>query len=123
MPKRREVDRRVTMKEQLSETGSEPVVLINTFNVDPEEVDALIDAWADDSAYFKRQTGFISAQLHRGIGGSCTFVNVAVWQDLATFRAAFLNPEFQEKLAAYPASTEASPHLFRKVAVPNVCTA
>ena len=34
----------------------------------------------------------------------------------------FAQPEFQEALSAYPESAVASPHLFRKVAVPGVCT-
>ncbi|WP_324698839.1 antibiotic biosynthesis monooxygenase family protein [Novosphingobium sp. RL4] len=121
MLERKELDRVVTMREQLGDTNPESVVLINTFNVDAGDVDELIAAWEADAAYFKRQPGFISTQLHRGIAGSCTFLNYAVWQDINTFRAAFLNPEFQEKLAAYPSSTSASPHLFRKMAVPNIC--
>jgi hypothetical protein len=31
------------------------------------------------------------------------------------------NPEFQSRLTHYPSSSVASPHLFRKVAVPGVC--
>lgn len=45
-----------------------------------EETDQFLKAWTDDAAYFKRQPGFISAQLHRGIGGSGVFVNYAVWE-------------------------------------------
>jgi len=121
MRERKELDPNVTLKDQLVSETEGPIVLINTFHVDPAEVDQLILAWADDSAYFKRQPGFISAQLHQGVAGSTTFLNYAIWQDLSTFRAAFMNPEFQEKLVAYPASTSASPHIFQKVAVPNVC--
>jgi len=38
-------------------------------------------------------------------------------------RALAADPEFQSKLSAYPASTVASPHLFKKVAVPGICVA
>jgi hypothetical protein len=34
-------------------------------------VDQLLKAWAADAAFLKTQPGCISAQLHRGIGGSC----------------------------------------------------
>ncbi len=34
-----------------------------------------------------------------------------------------MNPEFRAKLSAYPASAVASPHLFQKVAVPDICVA
>jgi hypothetical protein len=39
------------------------------------------------------------------------------------FRAAFGHPEFRAKLATYPASAVASPHLFQTVAVPGICVA
>jgi heme-degrading monooxygenase HmoA len=71
----------------------------------------------------KRQPGFISAQLHRGIGGSRVFVNYAVWESTGHFKRAFRNLEFQSKLGDSPPSTVASPHLFRKVAVPDICVA
>jgi hypothetical protein len=69
-----EMDEKVTLSEQLEENVS-PVILINKFNVKPEEVDQFLKAWADDAAYFKSRPGFISTQLHRGIGGSGIFVN------------------------------------------------
>src|SRR5262245_7472586 len=118
----KEMDETVTLREQLG-LDAGPVVLINTFTVQPEEVEQLLQAWAADAAFFKRQPGFISAQLHRGIGGSCVFVNYAVWESVERFRQAFGQPEFQSALQAYPPSTVASPHLFQKVAVPNICVA
>lgn len=121
MRERREVDRFVTLKDQISGEGGDPVVLINTLNVDADDVDAFLEAWQKDAAFMKAQSGFISAQLHRGIAGSTTFLNYAVWQDMASFRAAFSNPEFQAKLGAYPDSVVAAPHLFQKVAIPNIC--
>lgn len=78
-------------------------------------------AWEDDARYFKAQPGFISTQLHRGIAGSGTFLNYAVWESVGAFRAAFSNPAFQSKLAAYPEGTSASPHIFRKLAVDGIC--
>jgi heme-degrading monooxygenase HmoA len=69
----------------------------------------------------KQQPGFISTQLHRVIAGSYVFINYAVWESTEHFKRAFNNPEFQSKMAEYPASTMASPHLFKKVAVPDIC--
>jgi heme-degrading monooxygenase HmoA len=71
----------------------------------------------------KRQPGFISTQLHRAIGESPTYLNYAVWETNAHFRAAFSHPEFRAKLSAYPASATAAPHLFQKVAVSGICVA
>jgi heme-degrading monooxygenase HmoA len=112
----------VPIQQQLGETIA-PVVLINVFTVDAKDVDALLDAWVDDANWMKRQPGYISTQLHRGIGGSCVFLNYALWESVARLRQAFTHPEFMGALAAYPSSAVASPHLFSKVAVPNLCTA
>jgi heme-degrading monooxygenase HmoA len=117
-----EMDDSVTLQQQMT-TEASPVVLINQFKVKPEEAAQLVEAWARDAAFLKQQPGFISAQLHRGIAGSSVFVNVAIWQSVADFRRAFSQPEFRESLGAYPPSTMAAPHLFQKIAVPNICVA
>ena len=115
-----EMDDRVGLADQLAgEVG--PVILINTFRVAPEDVDQLLEAWAADAAYLRSKPGFISTQLHRGIAGSCVFLNHAVWGSVAAFRAAFGDPQFQATFARYPDSTVASPHLFQKVAVAGIC--
>lgn len=118
-----ELDATITLADQLASDGTGPVILINTFVVPPEDADALLAVWCRDAAIMKRQPGFISTQLHRGIAGSGTFLNYAVWQSVAHFREAFANPEFQAQLGAYPDSATASPHLFRKVEVPGICVA
>ena len=116
-----ELDERVSIREQLRDESKEPVVLVNVFHVAPEQTDTLIDAWTDDARYFKEQTGFISTQLHRGISGSATYLNYAVWESVGAFRAAFANPVFQSKLQHYPDGSTGSPHLFRKMAVTGLC--
>jgi len=69
----------------------------------------------------KRQPGFISAQLHRGIGGSSTFFNYAVFESAEHFKRAFNTLEFGSSMATLPPKTVMSPHLFKKVAVPGIC--
>jgi heme-degrading monooxygenase HmoA len=113
----------VGIRDQLAGQAEGPLVLLNLFTVAEEDAGALKAAWSDDAAYFKRQPGFISAQLHQGLGGMVAYLNYAVWESLDAFRAAFTNPEFQSKLAAYPDSVVAAPYLFRKLAVPNICVA
>jgi heme-degrading monooxygenase HmoA len=117
----RSLDERVPIQQQLGAEAS-PAILINVFTVAPEHVDGLLAAWEHDANWMKKQPGYISTQLHRGIAGSCTFLNYAVWESVGHFRSAFTNPEFRAALAAYPSSVVASPHLFEKVAVPNLCT-
>jgi heme-degrading monooxygenase HmoA len=107
------LDSNVSIRPQLQTTGG-PVVLINICHANETDKDGLLEAWARDAEFLESQPGFISAQLHEGIVGSCTFLNYAVWESSEVFRNAFENPEFQSRLTRYPASTVASPHLFRK---------
>lgn len=122
MPLLRPLDPAFPIDRQLA-IAATPVVLINIFTLDKADEPAFLDAWQDDALYMKALPGFISTQLHRAIGESPCYLNYAVWETTAHFEAAFTNPGFRAKLAAYPASAVASPHLFQKVAVPGVCVA
>ena len=115
------LDPKVPIYEQLS-SDTFPVVLVNVFQVDETDIPGLLKACEDDANWMKRQPGYISTQLHRGIGGSNLFLNYAVWESVAHFRTAFSHPEFKQALENYPSSVVASPHLFSRVAVPNLCT-
>ena len=116
-----ETDKLVTFSKQIDGDISGPVILINKFTIDPDDVNKFLKAWANDAEYFKRQPGFISAQLHRGIGGSGVFVNYAVWESNAQLKKALNNIDLNALLKAYPPTTDVSPHLFKKVAVPGIC--
>lgn len=100
-----------------------PVVLVNVFEVDPGDEAALLQAWEADANWMKKQPGYISTQLHRAVGPSRLLLNYAVWESTAHFRAAFTHPDFRAALGAYPASAAASPHLFQKLAIANLCSA
>jgi quinol monooxygenase YgiN len=121
MAKLVETDEQVTFSKQIDGENSGPVILINKFTVDPEDVNKFLKAWANDAEYFKRQPGFISAQLHRGIGRSGVFVNYAVWESSEQLKKALNNIDLKALLSDYPPTTEVSPHLYRKVAVPGIC--
>jgi heme-degrading monooxygenase HmoA len=118
----RPLDPAFPIERQLAIDAS-PVVLVNVFTLDKSDEQAFLKTWEDDAAFMKRQPGFISTQLHRAIGESPTYLNYAVWESTAAFRAAFMHPEFRAKLSLYPSSAVASPHLFQKVAVPGICVA
>lgn len=109
--------------EQQLQSADKPVILLNLFTVGEGDIPALMAAWEKDANWMKTQPGFISTQLHRAIGGSCMFMNYAVWESVDHFRAAFTHPDFIRALDAYPSSVIATPHLFSKVAVSNVCVA
>jgi Antibiotic biosynthesis monooxygenase len=88
-----------------------------------EDAARFIDAWTDDAAFMKQQSDFVSTQLHQGTAGSTIFVNVAIWESARALGRAFSPPEFQARVAHYPGSTVAAPHVFKKVAVSGICVA
>ena len=96
-----EMDRTVTIAEQMKGDGG-PVILVNTLVVPAEDADRMLVAWTRDAEVMKRQPGFISTQMHRGVAGSGVFLNYAVWESPAHFKAAFENPAFREAMGSYP---------------------
>jgi heme-degrading monooxygenase HmoA len=114
------LDDNVPIFQQLT-TDVSPVILVNIFTVSESDIPALLQAWADDANWMKQQPGYISTQLHQGIAGSTTFMNYAIWESSAHFRAAFGHPDFKKALEHYPSSAVASPHLFSRLTVPNLC--
>jgi quinol monooxygenase YgiN len=116
-----EMDESASILTQMEEHVG-PVILIEKISVDPEEFDLFLKAWAAETEKFKEQPGFISTQLYKGIGGSGTFIIYAIWESAEHFKRAVnrvMDP--QDRLSAFPPSTVASPHLFKKVAVPGIC--
>jgi heme-degrading monooxygenase HmoA len=114
------LDQNVPIFHQLDAEAS-PVILVNMFQVAEAEIPALLKAWENDANWMKRQSGYISTQLHQAIGGSTLIFNYAVWESVAHFSAAFNHPDFKSALEQYPSSTIASPHLFQRITVPNLC--
>jgi heme-degrading monooxygenase HmoA len=115
-----EIDDNAKFSSQLEEDVG-PIVFVNKFSVKPEDFDNFLKAWEADAKYFKSQPGFISAQLHKGIGASGTFINYAIWESTAQFKKAVYSTDFDTLLSNYPARTIVSPHIFKKVAVPGIC--
>ena len=117
-----EMDRAVTLGSQMT-AGDGPVTLINKFSVPPGRMDEVLAVWAADAAFMKSQPGFIATQLYKGIEGSGALINVAVWESVEDFQAAFNQPDFQAMMQRYPDGCTTSPHLFRKEAVSGICIA
>ena len=121
-----EMDYRVKFKDQIEEKIIGSVILINKFNVEPNKVEQFLKDWGDDAINFKQQPGFISAQLHKGIGQSSVFINYAVWESMEHYKQAInkmlFTPESSSPLLKYDDdSLVISPHLFKKIAVPGIC--
>jgi len=115
-----EMDYRVKFKDQIEEKIIGSVILINKFNVEPNKVEQFLKDWGDDAINFKQQPGFISAQLHKGIGQSSVFINYAVWESMEYYKQAInkmlFTPESPSPLLKYDDdSLIISPHLFKKL--------
>ena len=114
----------VPIAQQLGQVQS-PVVLINVFTVHATDVAnaaALLETGENDADWMTPQSGCISTLLHRGIGGSCVYLNCAAWKSVAHFRQTFTHPDFIGALPAYPSSAVGSQHLFEKPAVAKLLT-
>jgi hypothetical protein len=107
-----ETDEKATLNTQLEEDIGGAVILLNKFTVQPEDVEQFLKVFQATTKVMKQQPGFISAQLYRGIAGSSTFFNYA---------ACFSTAEFRSSMANLPPNTVMSPHLFKKVAVSDIC--
>jgi quinol monooxygenase YgiN len=117
-----DMDEKVTLSTQLEgDVDRDAVILLNKFSAQPEDVDEFLKVFQATTKVMKQQPGFISAQLHRGIAGSSTFFNYAVFDSAEHFKRAFNTPEFQLSMADLPPNTLMSPHLFKKVAMPDIC--
>ena len=118
-----EMDEKVTLKDQMEEELSGPVILMNKFNVEPEQVEKFLKGWEEDATEFKQQPGFVSTQLHKGIGKSGVFINYAVWESMKHYKDAFnrVVGSNMQSLSKYTDSLVVSPHLFKKIAVPGIC--
>ncbi len=115
-----EMDERVSLSKQL-EADVGPVILINTFIMNSEDVDQFLETWASAAEISKRFPGVISLQLHRGIAGSSAFVAYLVFESVETIKQLYNNEDFKSRISKYPASTVVYPHIFKKVAVPGIC--
>jgi hypothetical protein len=55
-----EMDDLVKFSSQLEEDVG-PIVFVNKFTINPEDIDEFLKAWESDAIYFKSQPGLISA--------------------------------------------------------------
>ena len=121
-----EMDDKVKFKDQIEEKIMGSVILINKFNVAQGKVEQFLKDWGEDATNFKQQPGFISTQLHKGIGKSSVFINYAVWESMEHYKKAINKILFRSKsqspLLKYDdESLVLSPYLFKKIAVPGIC--
>ena len=93
---------------------SDPVVLINLFEVPAGADEGFIAAWERARDFLQAQDGYRSTELHRSLAPDADFrfVNVAEWASPAAFQAATGQPGFPGRDMPFPAH----PGLYRVVA-------
>jgi heme oxygenase (mycobilin-producing) len=95
---------------------TEPVVLINAFEVEPGQAEAFIAAWEQSRDFLQSQPGYIETALHQSLtpDADFLFVNVARWETPEAFMAAISSAGFREP-AAVMAGYRPHPALYRVV--------
>ena len=95
---------------------TEPVILINAFEVPADGADSFIAAWLKTRDYLRSQPGYLEAVLHQALSPDAEFqfLNVARWQTADDFVTAMQSPGFQEA-AARLADSRSHPALYRIV--------
>lgn len=88
--------------------NTEPIVLINSFEVPAGEDEAFLRGWEGAQKFLSSQEGYLSTKLHRSISPTADFrfVNVARWRSPLAFQAAIAAPAFPA--AAVPFDFHAS---------------
>lgn len=117
-----EIDAATPFPQQLEEKAG-PIVLTNTFLVPAGQMDAAIVTWKESAEIAKTAPGYISTQLHRGIGGSNVLINYAIWDSAHALRDCLGSKEFKAIVNKFPEGTECRAHVFHKLAIENICTA
>jgi heme oxygenase (mycobilin-producing) len=95
----------ISPEERTPATGADTtgqVTLMNSFRVAEGRDEQFYAIWERTRQYFTRQPGFRSLRLHRAVNNDAAYrwVNVAVWDSEADFRAAFATEEFREVVTA-----------------------
>lgn len=102
----------------MSTIREDVLVLINTFEVEPDRQQALIDVLSSATEQvMKRRPGFISANLHRSLDGK-RVVNYAQWASKGDFDAMMQDPAAREHMGeAAKIATRFEPAFYEVAAI------
>jgi heme-degrading monooxygenase HmoA len=86
----------IAATERLTSNGTE-VVLINPFEVEPEDDEQFIAGLERANEHLRRQSGYLSNRLHRSVQPTADFrfVDIARWTSAEAFLAAIRDPAFR----------------------------
>jgi heme oxygenase (mycobilin-producing) len=83
-------------------TDTDPITLINVFEVDPDQLEAFLAGWRERAELMSARPGFRSLRLHRALTREARFqvVNVAQWDNSDALQAAMLQQDWRGKVAS-----------------------
>ena len=94
-------------------SGKDVVTLINTFTVEPENQQRLVDVLVQAiRTTIDKLPGFVSANIHESLDGT-RVVNYAQWESSEALEAVFENPEARSHMAeAGKIADNSEPYLY-----------
>jgi heme-degrading monooxygenase HmoA len=105
------------MADQTPDTG--PIMLINVFEISPDDVEHFLLQWRERAQFLGRQPGFRSLRLHRALNPDSRFqlVNVADWDSAQALDAATAQDYFKQSTlrCMHDFAVAANPALYRVV--------
>lgn len=108
------------MNDQRHATGTEPVTLINVFELPAEAAARFIEGWTERARIMSTKRGFRDTRLHRALSpdGRFQLINVAHWDSLDDYESAHADAQFQAGINAVvqEGRVVANPQLYRVVA-------
>jgi heme-degrading monooxygenase HmoA len=98
------------------ESGSQPLILINSFEVPEGREDEFIRGWEATRDYLQTQPGYVDTALHQAVSPNpdFRFVNVGRWESPQAVEQAIQSPGFREASRAL-ADFRPHPALYRIV--------
>ncbi|MDP1913595.1 antibiotic biosynthesis monooxygenase [Brevundimonas sp.] len=95
----------------MTQAASDPVVLINVYTCNPEQLDTLMELLAVMVRTQREAEGFISATLHRGLNGKVAAVH-AVWRSREDWKTMARSPAINAAMEPIMAIATFAPHLY-----------
>jgi heme-degrading monooxygenase HmoA len=98
------------------EGGSQPLVLINAFEVPEGREDEFIRGWEATRDYLQTQPGYLDTALHQAVSPNpeFRFVNVGRWENPQAFQQAIQSAGFREASQAL-ADFRPHPALYQRI--------
>ena len=103
----------IRFKDQLA-TPSGPILLVNQFEVSPEDRARFEEVFARIGTFMKTQPGYLAHHLHHPLPPSRQYVNLARWRSTVDLKRALEQAEFQRLRKELPVGpSDVRPVLYR----------